>query len=305
MVINVILEHKKVMFEPTKCRIDKIINLPKDEYLQFKNNMLIDLDCIKENKDIMFKDENGIQHTILITSKDVNDGIIVDSSGFNYARHSAFVPNINEYIHLKLKEIADVIIKEGTEETSNGNYIFSIKGLAEEHGINIDCFIEDLVNVISEREEVSDVEVIDDDLDIIFYLNYCQNAEEDENINDESEQINVLIVEPNKTPRRATISNEYEEIRDIVGGRIQTYPLAKDAELVCNEEGKLMKLTGNRRVGEDIIAGTFIIVGADGGEEFISLTDKQIEEYEKIFWNPEEHSEEEVQEAGRINIYGM
>ena len=31
----------------------------------------------------------------------------------------------------------------------------------------------------------------------------------------------------------------------------------------------------------------------------------QIEEYEKRFWNPEEHSDEEVQNAGRINIYGM
>jgi len=305
LFINAILNRKEFSFETERCKIEKIVKLTEEEYVEFANNMIKDYEFITQNKDKMFRDKQKIAHCILVVGEESKDGILIESEGADYARYSAFVPNINEYIRLKLEKISDAIIKEGTEETSNGNYIFSIKGLAEEHGINIDCLIEDLVNIIREREEVSDVEVIDDDLDIIFYLNYCQNAEEDENINDESEQINVLIVEPNKTPRRATISNEYEEIRDIVGGRIQTYPLAKDAELVCNEEGKLMKLTGNRRVGEEIIAGTFIIVGADGGEEFISLTDKQIEEYEKRFWNPEEHSAEEVQNASRMNIYGM
>ena len=31
----------------------------------------------------------------------------------------------------------------------------------------------------------------------------------------------------------------------------------------CNEEGKLIDLPGNRRVGDDIIAGTFYVCGSD------------------------------------------
>lgn len=305
MFINAVFAYKENEFKVEKCKIEKIIYLSEEEFTEFKKNMLLDMECIKENKDKMYIDENGIKHTIMITSKESSDGIIVESSGYDWARYSAYVPNVNEYIQLKLKDIANDMIKEGTEKTESGEYVFLVEELSNKYRMDIEYFMDDLLHLICMRNEIADIGGDDEEIELRFDLDYCPKVEEDEAIYDELESIKVLIVEPNKTPRRATILNQYEEIRRIVGGNIQTVPLTNNAELICNAEGKLMKLTGNRKIGEDIIAGTFIIVGADGGEEFISLTDKQIEEYEKRFWNPEEHSEEEVQEAVKINIYEM
>lgn len=107
----------------------------------------------------------------------------------------------------------------------------------------------------------------------------------------------ILIVEPNKEPYESLLDNKLEAMQSIVGGYIEIVKLDNDTALVCNEEGKLTELEGNRRVGQDVIAGTFFIVG-DGNEgDFISLTDEQLSSYHQKFSNPEEISSEEVEDS--------
>ena len=61
---------------------------------------------------------------------------------------------------------------------------------------------------------------------------------------------------------------------------------------ICNEEGKLNGLELNRALKDDrgritdIIAGTFLVVGA-GEENFDSLTPEQMQKYKKQFRYPE------------------
>lgn len=80
-----------------------------------------------------------------------------------------------------------------------------------------------------------------------------------------------------------------EELQAIVGGHIQAiYPFDDPVALVCNEEGKLIGLPPNRFLcGKsgyvyDLICGTFFLVGL-GTEDFISLTDGEIERYSRYF----------------------
>ena len=70
------------------------------------------------------------------------------------------------------------------------------------------------------------------------------------------ENIRVLKVAPGKAPEAVAIPNTLEAMQQMVGGYIEVIPL-EDVCLVCNEEGKLMGLPGSRRLGDDIIAGTF------------------------------------------------
>ena len=107
--------------------------------------------------------------------------------------------------------------------------------------------------------------------------------------------IDVLIVEPEKTPRRARIRANLDSYQSIVGGLIDfVCPLDfnDDAILVINDEGKLWGLPWNRSLrfenGEpfDVLAGTFFIA-KDGSEGLESLTDEQIEYYEKYYYEPE------------------
>ena len=64
-------------------------------------------------------------------------------------------------------------------------------------------------------------------------------------------------------------------INDIVEGYIQAVPLAADACIICNEEGKLIGLPYNTRILNEIFVGNILFVGV-AGEEFCSLTNEQI-----------------------------
>ena len=92
------------------------------------------------------------------------------------------------------------------------------------------------------------------------------------------QHIRILVVEPGKAPYATVIENSLEGMQSVVGGYIEYVPLADDrnASLYCNDEGKINGLPSNRRLGGDIIAGTFFICGSDGGEYDCSLTDEQI-----------------------------
>lgn len=58
--------------------------------------------------------------------------------------------------------------------------------------------------------------------------------------------------------------------------------------VVCNEEGKNLGLSFNRPLLDehglpyDIICGTFFVAGL-GAEDFVSLTDEQIQKYKAMF----------------------
>lgn len=101
----------------------------------------------------------------------------------------------------------------------------------------------------------------------------------------------VIIVEPLTEPYAKDIDGSLDSMQSIVGGLIQAiYPFDHPVALICNEEGKLMRLPLNRALFDkdgnivDIIAGTFFICSAPAdSESFESLTDEQIETYKKRF----------------------
>ncbi len=111
------------------------------------------------------------------------------------------------------------------------------------------------------------------------------------------QKIRVVMVEPNKPPYVAELGNDLDSMKKAVGGYIQPVNLAPYVSLVCNEEGKLLGLEGNRSLGNDIIVGIFFIVGYDDEGEFISLTEEQIEKYMQKFLTPESFTKEQIDEA--------
>ena len=106
----------------------------------------------------------------------------------------------------------------------------------------------------------------------------------------------VLIVEPERRPEVREIDGSLKSMQEIVGGLIQPIPLIGDPDivLVCNDEGKLLNLPANRGLRDengqiyDIVCGTFFICGAPTDSDHLtSLTQDQIERYQKQFYTPE------------------
>ncbi|BAE86427.1 hypothetical protein DSY4638 [Desulfitobacterium hafniense Y51] len=91
-----------------------------------------------------------------------------------------------------------------------------------------------------------------------------------------------------------------EGLQKAVGGYIETVYLDDYVVLVCNEEGKLIGLPGNRSLGNDIIAGTFFVVGSNDDGDFVSLTEDKIRQYSDRFQKTETFTQEQVEDASVI-----
>lgn len=85
----------------------------------------------------------------------------------------------------------------------------------------------------------------------------------------------AIIKKPGEKPRVIEIENELSALQEAVEGYIQAVPLAADACIICNEEGKLIGLPYNTRILNEIFVGNILFVGV-AGEEFCSLTNEQI-----------------------------
>lgn len=97
-------------------------------------------------------------------------------------------------------------------------------------------------------------------------------------------KIKGIHIRVGEKPEVIEFENTYQNLRSLVEGNIQLVCLDENTIMFCNEVGKLIGLEGNRQLDNgDIIAGNFVIVGDDGGEESISLNDEQIDKYMKRF----------------------
>lgn len=111
-----------------------------------------------------------------------------------------------------------------------------------------------------------------------------------------NKEITVLKVEPLKKPRICTLINELENLQKAVSIEAENTGLIEIIEvgnqlgyqgeyvcLLCNEEGKLINLAPNRRVGNDIICGTFYITGQTKDGDLASLSESAIKYYTEYF----------------------
>jgi hypothetical protein len=109
----------------------------------------------------------------------------------------------------------------------------------------------------------------------------------------DNKEIVVLMVEPGQHPRVTTLANDLDSLQKAVSigtdyqGLIEIISIGNGDCLLCNEEGKLISLEGNRRVGDDIIVGVFYITGEDKEGNLVSLSEQKIKHYTKRFWEPE------------------
>lgn len=123
--------------------------------------------------------------------------------------------------------------------------------------------------------------------------------------------IKALIVEPGKHPRVITLLNELNALQRAVSigaesqGLIELFEIEDGVCILCNEEGKLLGLEGNRKIGNDVIAGVFYVVGEDRRGNLISLPEVVLEGYRTRFWEPEFYTPDDIEKAMYMNFVGF
>ena len=115
-----------------------------------------------------------------------------------------------------------------------------------------------------------------------------------------AKEIKVLMVEPGEHPKVVMLKDDLDSLQKAVSigsdyqGLIEFVSLGNGDCLMCNEEGKLIGLEGNRRLGNDILVGVFYVMSENDEGELLSLTDEKIWYYSERFWEPESFTQRDI-----------
>lgn len=183
--LQAIFERKAGEYPVWDCVIEKIVELPENEYKHFKAAPLRDMSFIAENTDLMYRDENGIHHCLLALGEGSSDGILIESEGYNYARYSSFIPGARELVAARLNNLADQIIKESTQNTSNGTWSIYFDEIQERYHVPVsesNGIGSMLLKILEARPELAEIERMEDGFDMVFYLDYCSSLDEKEKL---------------------------------------------------------------------------------------------------------------------------
>lgn len=126
----------------------------------------------------------------------------------------------------------------------------------------------------------------------------------------EETKIKALMIAPNERPRTVELRRDLDSLQKAVSigapdqGLIEFVYLEDNVSILCNEEGKLIGLAPNRRLGEDILCGVFYVVAENEDGELISLTEEQLDHYSKLFWEPDVVCVDEIERTIIMQFLG-
>ena len=188
--INANFSRKEVSFEPQNCTVDKIVHLSGAEYDKFASSMLEDRDFIRDNVDVMRHDSDGKLHALLVVGEGRPDGILIDSSGYDYARYAAHIPSIGDTLPVmrypalaelnhKLERLVDHIAEQAVAEIETESAALNITDLEDSFLITLDEPMLDTVkDMLSSFPEIGAAEVYNGDL-VVYTLPIPPGAEFD------------------------------------------------------------------------------------------------------------------------------
>ena len=88
-----------------------------------------------------------------------------------------------EELERQAREIVEFIVRDGTQNTSNGNWISDFDELQKQTKLCMDGkpFFQQLIgNMLCERPEVADLSIGEGCFDVDYYLDYCPNCEQEQ-----------------------------------------------------------------------------------------------------------------------------
>jgi len=115
--------------------------------------------------------------------------------------------------------------------------------------------------------------------------------------------IKVLKVNPMDYPKIAIIPNNLTTLNSIIGTgciypcRAESIIIAPHIAIIRAADGILLDLQGNRMAKDEIIAGTFLVVGIDDSGFIVSLSVSDTLKYTDRFQNLEIYTDKDVRES--------
>ena len=188
MLIQAVMQEGKPELETQNCKIERAVELPSDTFDSFCHRLLYDYEFIRANEDAMYREQNGVDHCLLVLGEGHRDGILVQSEGCGYARRLAYLPEarklweMEQYPSLdllgrKMAQLAEKYAKLAVECQQDGK--FCIDHHEIDKGIDFEHYSEYLlVEMLSERPELELVEDSGDDIAMFIAPEYIRQEDE-------------------------------------------------------------------------------------------------------------------------------
>ena len=175
MKINAVLRCKESEIKPRACEVSDVITLSDAEFRNVMKEPLKDREYLKERT---WQDT-----CVLLLSKTGDDGILVDTQGYDYPRYSAFIPNAKDIINSFVQTLANYAVSEGMQNSEDGIWGVSNDELYYHFGANVkknNAFGKMLTKELQRRREIVSAEVVDDGIEYELKREYCENLREEE-----------------------------------------------------------------------------------------------------------------------------
>lgn len=135
--LKAIFERKAASINTDNAVISAVEILPHTEFLAFSDRLMCDSDVVERHIDAMGIDKNGTRHTLLVLSEGTDDGILVDSQGYSYARYSAWLPGYKPCFEAQIQKLADRVIEDGMKNTDGGYCRIGLDEIEERYGVEV------------------------------------------------------------------------------------------------------------------------------------------------------------------------
>lgn len=192
---------KKVLYHP--CYIEKVIELPPQEYASFCCRLEDDYTFIHELRDQLCEDAQGVDHALLVLCEGKDDGILVKSEGYDYPRYHAYLskarqlvqldlhPSLDEF-HRKACALVEKYTKQAVACQLDGQYHICLESICNSE--DRDSYHEDLfAQMLSERPEFEFVEQVEDDLYLHIAPEYLLKEDESQYFKVAREELDVIL----------------------------------------------------------------------------------------------------------------
>ena len=119
MKIKANLLNKPVNFQMDDCQIEKVVELPRDQFSGLVIAPLTNQPFIAENKSQMFV-KNGTVHCLLALGQGSDDGVLIYSAGYDYPRLAACLPGMRDILNASVRRTSSSIRVRRIQRTEAG-----------------------------------------------------------------------------------------------------------------------------------------------------------------------------------------
>lgn len=169
---------KETEIQTTDCVVYKVVYLSGAQFDSFSRNLMRDWDFIRDNPIETVVDGQGRYYCLLVLGEGRRDGILVNSEGSSYARHSAYLPGAAELLdsdrypalvklNQKLKNAVEFIMRLGSAGDSTSKYAVGITAVEKACGLSLEAgsqLLGTLIRMVSDRPEIDAVRFSNDEL---------------------------------------------------------------------------------------------------------------------------------------------